>query len=619
MQLTNFSFLDARRDYLSSQTMLKTSMNRLATGKRLERSGTDAGAISQIAKANVEKITHRSYMNNLQNARSFVRAQEVGLFKVQEIYERMEQISLNSLAPTTTEKDREDYEIEFQSLVSELEDLMQKKFNGKLLFSDTLLCGGSKKIPLDELDLVSTSGKLGDGSTHAIRSQSASTGSPAGTIRLRVNSGTAGDIYRVWMGDVCVFSTGYSFMLDHTKQYNDNFLGDYNDGTAYSTNDLVQGSDGNYYLASYDSVGEDPASSLLVVDQEAKNSDFDVWRRNPTEPYEIGDMVRKNGEIWVNVTGNNPANNASFPGSDWVVPVWRKQDTNIELTQVTFQDSGSNQNVENPSDTGWRTSNSASVDDDDLFEISFAPGEETTYKITPGGTNDDGSNGEVAGDKISDYNDYANGKYTNITTLPLPAGFEDQTVTIQVESNTIGIIYDEDASSGTDETEDGVGTTGISFEPADFTRKVTTSSEGNYLELRAKGFGILDQESIVTGEMNSVLSFGTAQDLLDHLQGNNGYFGETKCVLNDRLSQVAAEYQRIDMEIAHLQNKVISDEFSIGRITDADIALEATDFAINNLKSELSSQAIIKSARLKDVLVPLTTSHFRGSLMGSSI
>ena len=97
MQLTNFSFLDARRDYLSSQTMLKTSMNRLATGKRLERSGTDAGAISQIAKANVEKITHRSYMNNLQNARSFVRAQEVGLFKVQEIYERMEQISLNSL------------------------------------------------------------------------------------------------------------------------------------------------------------------------------------------------------------------------------------------------------------------------------------------------------------------------------------------------------------------------------------------------------------------------------------------------------------------------------------------------------------------------------------------
>ena len=139
------------------------------------------------------------------------------------------------------------------------------------------------------------------------------------------------------------------------------------------------------------------------------------------------------------------------------------------------------------------------------------------------------------------------------------------------------------------------------------------------MELRAKGFGILDQESIVTGEMNSVLSFGTAQDLLDHLQGNNGYFGETKCVLNDRLSQVAAEYQRIDMEIARLQNKVISDEFSIGRITDADIALEATDFAINNLKSELSSQAIIKSARLKDVLMPLTTSHFRGSLMGSSI
>ena len=139
MQLTNYSFLNSRRNFLSSQTLLNSSMKRLSTGTRLERSGSDAGALSQAAKARLEKVSHNTYRNNLQNARSFVFAQEQSLLKVKDVFERMENLAIRATAPTTSDIDREDYEIEYKSLSNELTDLMGRKFNGKALFSDTLL------------------------------------------------------------------------------------------------------------------------------------------------------------------------------------------------------------------------------------------------------------------------------------------------------------------------------------------------------------------------------------------------------------------------------------------------------------------------------------------------
>mgnify|MGYP007000070552 len=76
------------------------------------------------------------------------------------------------------------------------------RYNGKLLFSSTLMCGGPTNIDLKELDLANSRNK---GGSEAIRSQTVFTGSPSGEISFRVNSGTTGDTYRVWMGDINVF------------------------------------------------------------------------------------------------------------------------------------------------------------------------------------------------------------------------------------------------------------------------------------------------------------------------------------------------------------------------------------------------------------------------------
>ena len=61
------------------------------------------------------------------------------------------------------------------------------------------------------------------GSGHAVRAQTFDLGSNRGTFSFRVNGGTAGDVYRLWVGNVCVFSSGPSFQGSNpTLQYNDN-------------------------------------------------------------------------------------------------------------------------------------------------------------------------------------------------------------------------------------------------------------------------------------------------------------------------------------------------------------------------------------------------------------
>jgi len=120
MQLTNYSFLESRRDYLSAQTLQKTAMQRLSTGTKLERSGSDTGALSQSMRGRLEKMADRTFITNLQNTKSFLQSQQSGLLKTREIYGRMETLSIRAMDPTSSGQDRADYNDEFKSLTEQL-------------------------------------------------------------------------------------------------------------------------------------------------------------------------------------------------------------------------------------------------------------------------------------------------------------------------------------------------------------------------------------------------------------------------------------------------------------------------------------------------------------------
>ena len=68
-----------------------------------------------------------------------------------------------------------------------------------------------------------------------------------------------------------------------------------------------------------------------------------------------------------------------------------------------------------------------------------------------------------------------------------------------------------------------------------------------------------------------------------------------------------------------MERKAISEDLTISRIEDADIAREATSLASASIKTQMSAQVMSKSTRIKDILIPLTTEHFRSSVLSSTL
>ena len=64
-------------------------------------------------------------------------------------------------------------------------------------------------------------------------------------------------------------------------------------------------------------------------------------------------------------------------------------------------------------------------------------------------------------------------------------------MTLQVETNTIGVIYEEGGSSQSGETADGLANSGVQFTPIPFIREipVDTHNPENIIYLDPKGFG----------------------------------------------------------------------------------------------------------------------------------
>ena len=89
--------------------------------------------------------------------------------------------------------------------------------------------------------------------------------------------------------------------------------------------------------------------------------------------------------------------------------------------------------------------------------------------------------------------------------------------------------------------------------------------------------------------------------------------------LTNSMAQVAASQRRYESEIQYMGEVDIANEAAGGRIADADYASEATKLAKQSLKMGLASQIMSNTSRLKDVLIPLTTEHFRSKVLSSTL
>ncbi|MAH26738.1 MAG: hypothetical protein CMI19_07280 [Opitutae bacterium] len=584
MILTNVSAHQSQVEHVKAHDNFSKAARRLSSGIKLSSPAIDSGGLSQVKRMQTEKYLDQSYRLNLQNARSFLLTQQEGLQKVLKVYDRMETLCLRAMDTTITDAERKAYNDEFIGLVQNLEGLMSSKFQGRRLFNATLLCGGVKNIALGQLDLAS--GKP-SGVSHAVRAESVDVHSSTGTISFRVNSGGAADIYRVWMGDVCVFSMGNPFQgTDHKQNYDD--PGFSYAGGGWATSGSASGGDDDIVEVSF-GPGKPTTYKIYLGDSNArpdgtmhKNQDVDDIDGDGNTTETIWDL-RSN---WQSTdTGTFTYDSDGDGVNDSPAP---------ELTE--------DQRNALPGIPAWNSAaRAANTDRSDYMNWA-----------------NNWSNAQYEGDLSKKYGDPDAGYYSKIPnvifTQDLPSGFENTDMTLQIETNTIGIIYAE-GDAGIDGDSDNTGTPGIKFVPEHPDLELPVDHEGNILGIAAKSFGTLYSESPVFGDFHSLETAGKASDTLDHLRGNGDYYGEARCVIDDRLSAVASEINRLDRELEKLEERGIRNEAAIGKLVDADMANNATQLAKSKIRSDVAASCISKSMRINDALIPLTTNHHRGAIL----
>tara|TARA_R110002096_G_scaffold57029_6_gene144992 strand:+ start:120 stop:752 length:633 start_codon:yes stop_codon:yes gene_type:complete len=107
----------------------------------------------------------------------------------------------------------------------------------------------------------------------------------------------------------------------------------WNSLTIYNENDIVTGSDGNFYIAISDGVqGQDPLDNPADWTQIKFNR---VW--NPNETYGINDIVQaSDGKIYIGLTADNTNNNPIIDDANWGPPVSFVADPLIDTVTALY-------------------------------------------------------------------------------------------------------------------------------------------------------------------------------------------------------------------------------------------------------------------------------------------
>ena len=458
MELTNYSFLQSRRDHIQSNAEMKIASDRLSKGNRLESGKRDVGALGVDARLRSSRIHDRAEKINLQNFHTFLQASQMASV-VPEPFTTEWVYLPQGFSTRRLTSDNQQLNKEFSELSSELDNLVKKKVNGKLLFggksadftdglTDTL---ATRAIPLRESqDVQSTSGK----------------------ISISLSPGTAADQIWVFQGK----------LPSEFDEY------------------------------------------------------FDASTYNNSVPNHSDDLARLN-----------------------------------ELNTKLY----SHFNTHGIFTTGpWQTDGGAGDNNFDTFEVEY---DSCNVNVTPSFDDDNNASfGKTLYDNLVASGDLRTnippGDSTFITMIGVNAG------------NTA--IYNVKAS----------------FTPTLPYNDILIPSSGQTFP--AISFGNLGCSDISTEEnANKVLS------ALDAELTN----------LTDSMANIAAAQSRYQNEIESLEEKEVTSEVSISRISDTDFAKEAISFTKSKLKSEMSAQIMSKTSRMKDLLIPLTTNHFRSHVLSSKI
>jgi flagellin len=135
---TNNAALSAQNSVGRTQGTLSTSMTRLSTGYRINSAMDDAAGLQIATRLKAQTSGMAMAMRNTQNSISMMQTAEGALAETTNLLMRMKDLATQSADASSTSKDQDAMQAEFDTLTSELSNVMgNTTFAGTKLMTDT--------------------------------------------------------------------------------------------------------------------------------------------------------------------------------------------------------------------------------------------------------------------------------------------------------------------------------------------------------------------------------------------------------------------------------------------------------------------------------------------------
>ena len=169
---TNVTSLNAQRQMAITRMHLDKSLERLASGSRINHSGDDAAglAISENLRAQMRGM--RQAKRNTQDGLSLMQVSEGGLNEISNMLIRLRELSVQAASDTIGDTERQFTDREFQSLKQEIDRIANMtSFNGTPLLNGKVglleIQVGTHNNPI--LDRVTYNGERADATLDALK------------------------------------------------------------------------------------------------------------------------------------------------------------------------------------------------------------------------------------------------------------------------------------------------------------------------------------------------------------------------------------------------------------------------------------------------------------------
>ena len=153
---TNHAAVQAGFNLSRNSNSLQESINRLSSGKRINRPADDSGGLSVSMKLRSSINRLNGANNNIQNGISFLEVQDGILEAAGRIVDRMIELKGMSQGVMKNNFDNATYENEFRDLQIQVHAMAQQTFNGVSLFATTTLKTGGSQAVFNDASLNNT-------------------------------------------------------------------------------------------------------------------------------------------------------------------------------------------------------------------------------------------------------------------------------------------------------------------------------------------------------------------------------------------------------------------------------------------------------------------------------